>query len=76
MVQSDLYSCLEYYDSRYNEPFTAGDFIAYYHPISVWGDPRAYQTTIILGVDPEKEVVPTLDNGDYLFRDSSMKRLQ
>jgi hypothetical protein len=55
---------------------TAGDVIAYYHPIHVWGDPRAYRTAIIQEVDPEKDVVLTLDNGDYRLRDNSVKRLQ
>jgi hypothetical protein len=55
---------------------TAGDVIAYYHPIYVCGDPRAYRTTIIQEVDPEKEVVLTLDNGEHLLRDCSVKRLQ
>lgn len=58
------------------ELIRAGDVITYDSVIYVKGDQRGKKVATILSVDPKRDPVLILGNGDYLSKDTEVKRLQ
>lgn len=58
------------------EPISPGDVIEYYCPMFVYGSKQGLRTATVISVDPERDFILELSTGDFLQKDSKIKRIK
>jgi len=77
MSDDDMYaSAVTLEPSRKKEPIRPGDVICYHSHMCVAGDKRGLRTTTVLSVDAKGDPILKLSNGEYLPKDTQIKRTQ
>lgn len=75
--EDDIYaSAITLEPSRKKEPIRPGDVISYYSHVFVSGDKRGLRTATVLSVDAKGDPVLKLSNGEYLPKDTQIKRIK
>jgi len=74
-LHNDAIQALELFGTK-KEPLRPGDIILYTNPLYVCGNRAGLRVTQVLSTDPSLDVPLELDNGEYLPKDTSVKRIK